>query len=137
MPEAPEVKWVFMVVVIGALYWSKKEKKSKVTFPFGPMTPAGVKSDGDYSDSPYKLGSDGKWANEASIYTSAPKKGGIHNALKSVAPSVPRQMIILRTREEMSAVIESWDKTTKAEFSSMKNEAEVKAWLNRKGYAQA
>jgi hypothetical protein len=25
MPEAPEVKWVFMVVVIGALYWSKKK----------------------------------------------------------------------------------------------------------------
>ena len=27
MPEAPEVKWVFMVVVIGALYWPKKETK--------------------------------------------------------------------------------------------------------------
>jgi len=28
MPEAPEVKWVFMVVVIGALYMSKKKTKS-------------------------------------------------------------------------------------------------------------
>ena len=143
MPEAPEVKWVFMVVVIGALYMSKTKSEeripSKVKFPFGPMTPAGVKPDGDYSNSPYKLGSDGKWANEASIYAPGPKKGGIFNTLNSVAPSVPRQrqMIILRTREEMSAVIESWDEATKAEFCSMKNEAEVKAWLNRKGYAQA
>jgi len=30
MPEAPEVKWVFMVVVIGALYMSKKKTKSQM-----------------------------------------------------------------------------------------------------------
>ena len=33
MPEAPEVKWMFMVVVIGALYLSKKEKTSVLSRP--------------------------------------------------------------------------------------------------------
>ena len=30
MPEAPEVKWMFMVVVIGALYMSKTKSKRHV-----------------------------------------------------------------------------------------------------------
>jgi len=85
-----EMGLLALAVVGGYLHWSKTEDWwSKVTFPFGPMTPAGVKSDGDYSNSPYKLGSDGKWANEASIY--APKKGGIHNALKPIARSLQRE----------------------------------------------
>ena len=34
MPEAPEVKWVFMVVVIGALYMSKtKTNNGRISQP--------------------------------------------------------------------------------------------------------
>ena len=140
MPEAPEVKWVFMVVVIGALYMSKTKSEeripSKVKIPFGPMTPAGVKPDGDYSNSPYKLGSDGKWANEASIYTGKPKKGGIHNALNPVASSVPRERPLKRltTQKQQMELVFSWPEEKQAEFRSMKNDAEATAYLANEGY---
>ena len=101
MPEAPEVKWVFMVVVIGALYWSKKEKKTKQLMTHRDGDPYGNGRDGDYSNSPYTRGPDGKMISSLSIPTPVygkPKKRGIHNALNPVASSVPnqRQLEMLR-----------------------------------------
>ena len=63
MPEAPEVKWVFMVVVIGALYMSKtKTNNGRISQP----------------------------SRNATLVARQPR-GGIHNALKPVASSVPSQ----------------------------------------------
>ena len=114
-------KGLLALAVVGDyIYWSKTEtKKTNI------MTPAGVKPDGDYSDSPYKLGSDGKWGNEASIYTPAPKRGGIHNALKPVASSVPRERplkLMNVTQGEMMATFSKADQKLVREGGGRMNE---------------
>ena len=99
----PEVKWVFMVVVIGALYWSKKDTKK--TSKAGPNNlDKGLQYKGGaairskfFTDDP----SDGK-----------PKKGGIHNALTPVARSVPSQRLLkkMTNQGQMIATFSEADK---------------------------
>ena len=72
------------------------------------------------------MGSDGKWGYEASIYT--PKKGGIFNALNSVALSVPRErpLIILKDRNEKWELMQTWDDETQTEFRCIKKRQRTK-----------
>ena len=139
MPEAPEVKWVFMVVVIGALYWSKKEKKTKQLMTHRDGDPYGNGRDGDYSNSPYTRGPDGKMISSLSIPNPVygkPRKGGGHNAYNPVASSVPRERPLkkLTTQKEMMQLVFSWPEEKQAEFRSMKSEAEATAYLANEGY---
>jgi hypothetical protein len=74
MPEAPEVKWVFMVAVIGGLLMMKKREPDYES----------TRHLGRYGqpNSPYTMGADGEMINMASV--GKPAKGGIHTALKPV-----------------------------------------------------
>ena len=99
MPEAPEVKWVFMVAVIGGLFMMKKREPGISSRT--PQIPSGPAIATRFSDqkerdarvsianhhdpnSPYTMGADGEMINMASV--GKPRKGGGHNAYNPVVP---------------------------------------------------
>jgi len=89
-----------LAAVGGYLYWAKTDKTKQPMMTHRDGDPYGNGRDGDYSNSPYTRGPDGKMISSLSIPNPVyGKKGGIHNALKSVAPSVPRARVLTPTPE--------------------------------------
>jgi len=129
---------VFMVVVIGALYMSKT-KKTKQPMTHRDGDPYGNGRDGDYSNSPYTRGPDGKMISSLSIPNPVygkPKKGGIRNAFKPVASSVPRERPLKRltTPKQQMELMFSWPEEKQAKFRSLQTDAEARAYLAKEGY---
>jgi len=75
MPEAPEVKWVFMVVVIGGLLMMKKQKTDyePVDDYETPWQASGPAIATRFSEN-----------SKGVVVYRQPKKGGIHNAFNPV-----------------------------------------------------
>ena len=105
MPEAPEVKWVFMVVVIGALYWSKKETKKTNIWTTGAGSSGSTFSTGPAA---YKQ--------------------------KANVPNKRKLKLLIRGSNEESALIASMSDAEKNRFLSLKNQKERDGAMANLGY---
>jgi len=65
-----------------------------------------------------------------------PKKGGIFNPLKPVAPSIPSQRPLKRftNQQQMMQLMNSWSEEKQVEFRSLKTDAEARAYLAKEGW---
>jgi len=97
-----------------AVYWAKTEKTKQPMMTHRDGDPYGNGRDGDYSNSPYTRGPDGKMISSLSIPNPVygkPKKRGIHNALNPVASSVPRErpLKMMKNQGQMIATFSKAD----------------------------
>jgi len=125
MPEAPEVKWVFMVVVIGALYMSKtKAKNGRISQPSRNATLVARQPRGIQAYAPIE-------GLTASHQKSAQQ---IMRENKAKKANVPSQLKRLTTQKNMMELMFSWSAKKQAEFRSQKTDAEATAYLANEGY---
>ena len=98
-----------MAVVVGSYFYMGRVAKFEHS---KERRPAWISRNHHHDpNSPHTLGADGEMINMASV--GKPKKGGIHNALKSVAPSVPRARVLTPTpeRKEMFGRLSKTDQS--------------------------
>ena len=127
MPEAPEVKWVFMVVVIGALYMSKtKAKNGRISQPSRNATLVARQPRGIQAYAPIE--------GLTASHQKSPQQ--IIRENKAKKANVPSQLIKLTTQKQQMQLMFSWSAKKQAEFRSLKTDAEATAYLAKEGYTK-
>ena len=126
MPEASEVKWVFMVVVIGALYMSKtKAKNGRISQPSRNATLVARQPRGIQAYAPIE-----------GLTASNQKSAQQIMRENKVKKAVPSQLKKLTTQKQQMELMFSWSAKKQAEFRSLKTDAEATAYLAKEGYTK-